>query len=65
MKGRRKLKTAKWHLKAQFEAEARKILGSEDHSRRAGRFLSKAAAHVGSAEPTGLLAGKHHSRPQL
>ncbi len=62
MKGRRKLKTAKWRMKAKFLAEARMILQSEDHLRRVGKFLSIAVASTDAREPLGVLAGARHAR---
>lgn len=57
MKGRRKIKTSKWKLKAQFTQEAKTILTSESHAFRRGRFISKAVAAGKHAEPVGVLAG--------
>lgn len=57
MKGRRKIKTSKWNLQAQFIQEAKSILESESYACRSGRFLSKAVATGRDAEPVGLLAG--------
>ncbi len=57
MKGRRKIKTSKWKLQAQFIQEAKSILESESYACRSGRFLSKAVAAGRDVEPVGLLAG--------
>lgn len=59
MKGRRKLKTAKWCLKARLVAHARAILESEFSKQRQGKFLSIAESSAGGNEPVGLLAGRH------
>jgi len=54
MKGRRKLRTLKWQMKAVFEAEARTIgCRSENQT----RFLHVAHQKGRELEPTGWLAG--------
>lgn len=55
MKGRRKLKTNKWQLKAKFETEARKLLGSRSFNQ--SRFLNIALQKGKEMEPVGRLAG--------
>jgi len=57
MKGRRKLKTAKWALEARLIRHSKAILTSEEHALRRGRFLSKAEAASAHDEPVGILAG--------
>lgn len=57
MKGRRKIKTSKWKLQAQFIQKVKSILESESYACRSGRFLSKAVAAGLHAEPVGVLAG--------
>jgi hypothetical protein len=56
MKGRRKLRTHKWQMKAAFEAEARELLANRSANQM--RFLD-AAHHKGrELEPIGWLAGE-------
>jgi len=55
MKGRRKVKTLKWHLKSTIETEAREILRSR--SARQSRFLDLALQSGNDREPIGRLAG--------
>lgn len=56
MKGRRKLKTHKWQLKAEFEAEARLLVGTKSINR--SRFLDAALQKGREFEPVGRLAGR-------
>lgn len=56
MKGRRKVKTHKWHEKSAVEAEARELLRSR--SEKKGRLLDIAAKNVRELEPAGRLAGR-------
>lgn len=59
MKGRRKVTTSKWFLKAQLEAKAKRMV-ADRHSEAAHRFLD-AALHFGiEHEPIGRLAGGMH-----
>lgn len=63
MKGRRKVKTNKWHLAELFKAEAKHHLGAR--SSKASRFLDVACT---VDEPTGRLAGRYphaHSTASL
>jgi hypothetical protein len=55
MKGRRKVKTLKWSLKAQYEAQARAVL--QGRAAAQGRFLTKALQSGMELEPVGRLAG--------
>ncbi|CAD2251061.1 hypothetical protein PSEUDT2PL_00021 [Stutzerimonas stutzeri] len=55
MKGRRKVKTFKWSLKAQYEAQARTVL--QGRSAAQGRFLTIALQIGKELEPVGRLAG--------
>jgi hypothetical protein len=55
MKGRLKVKTLKWSLKAQYEAEAREVL--QGKSAAQGRFLTIAMQNGKELEPVGRLAG--------
>ena len=55
MKGRKKVKTQKWHLRAQFEADARALTGTQ--SAHQEQFM-RAATRIGrTAEPVGAMAG--------
>jgi hypothetical protein len=55
MKGKRKVKTAKWFLKGHYIYEAELLMNNR--SQKAHRFLD-AALQVGAAlEPIGKLAG--------
>jgi len=56
MKGRRKVSTSKWFLKAKFEAEAQRISASRSKN-VANRFLDAALQFGAEYEPTGRLAG--------
>lgn len=62
MKGRRKLKTEKWHLIARLILDSRAILDSKSHALQKGKFLSNAIAASSVAEPVGMLAGKQRRR---
>lgn len=55
MKERRKVKTLKRSLKAQYEAEAREVL--RGRSAAHGRFLTIALQSGKELEPVGRLAG--------
>jgi hypothetical protein len=55
MKGRRKVKTAKWDLQAQLIRESRSIFASEKHAQRWENLLSKAEAASSFFEPVGML----------
>lgn len=54
MKGRRKVKTDKWHMRDQFIREARAILASKPD---AGQRFLRITAQTELEEPVGLLAG--------
>ena len=54
MKGRRKAKTDKWHMRDQFICEARAILASNPD---AGQRFLRIAGQTELEEPVGLLAG--------
>jgi hypothetical protein len=56
MKGRRKVKTSKWFFKAQFEAEAQRMMANRSNE-AAHRFLDAASQFGIEHEPTGRLAG--------
>ncbi|PPS24222.1 hypothetical protein BVY11_27915 [Pseudomonas amygdali pv. morsprunorum] len=56
MKGRRKVKTLKWQMKAKFEAEARAAL--RNRPVRQESFLDLALKEENDLEPVGLLAGR-------
>ncbi|MHB9351643.1 hypothetical protein [Pseudomonas amygdali] len=56
MKGRRKVKTSKWVLKAQSEAEAQRMMANRSKE-AAHRFLDAASQFRIEHEPTGRLAG--------
>ncbi len=55
MKGRRKVKTTKWHLRALFEAEARAMASKKSANQE--QFIKSAHLPGRSAEPTGAMAG--------
>ncbi len=55
MKGRRKVKTQKWQLCAQFEAEARVLGGAKLANQE--RFMRVATETGRTAEPVGAMAG--------
>lgn len=61
MKGRRKAKTDKWLLMAQFAKDARLILV---HTASATTRLYPTAAQTTIEEPVGLLAGSREGLPQ-
>ncbi|WP_178076511.1 hypothetical protein [Pseudomonas sp. 43NM1] len=56
MKGRRKVKTSKWFLKAQFEAEAQRMMANRSNE-AAHRFIDAASQFGIEQEPAGRLAG--------
>ena len=57
MKGRHKVKTSKWFLKAQFEAEAQRMMARR--SKEAAHRLLDVTLQFGiEHEPTGRLAGR-------
>lgn len=56
MKGRRKVKTSKWFLKAQLEAEAQRMMAKRSNE-AAHRFLNAASQFGIEHEPTGRLVG--------
>lgn len=56
MKGRRKVRTSKWFLKAQFEAEAQRMMANRSN-KAAHRFLDAASQFGMEHEPTGRLTG--------
>jgi hypothetical protein len=56
LKGRRKVKTSKWFLKAQFEAEAQRMMANRP-DKAAHRFLDAASQFRIEHEPTGRLGG--------
>lgn len=64
MKGRRKVKTAKWFLKTQFEAEAQRMMADRS-SEAAHRFLDAALQFGIEHEPIGRLAGCQQEVPQM
>jgi hypothetical protein len=55
MKGRRKVKTRKWQMKAEIEAEAQSRLRST--GAKSSRFLDVALQNGREEEPLGRLAG--------
>lgn len=55
MKGRRKVKTLKWKMKAQFEEHAQALL--RNRSDKQSRFLDRALLDGRELEPVGRLAG--------
>lgn len=55
MKGRRKTKTCKWHVKSTMEGEARKFL--QARSEKQGRLLDLATHSGKDMEPVGRLSG--------
>lgn len=59
MKGKRKIKTTKWHIAEQFKSEAQRVL--KGRSARASRFLDVALSPGGVLEPIGSLAGPRPS----
>lgn len=60
MKGRHKVTTSKWFLKAQVEAKAQCMMANRSNA-EAHRFLD-AALHYGiEHEPVGRLAGGMHN----
>jgi hypothetical protein len=55
MKGRRKVVTKKWHMLAQFEADARVLAGTMSANQK--RFMQVATQIGRSDEPVGGMAG--------
>lgn len=55
MKGKRKVKTAKWLMKDRYVLEAKQILNNR--SQKAHRFLDAALQSGADFEPIGRLAG--------
>jgi hypothetical protein len=55
MKGRRKVNTVKWLLKARYISEARQLMSNR--SQKAHRFLDTALQSGAALEPMGRLAG--------
>jgi hypothetical protein len=64
MKGRRKVSTSKWFLKAKFEAEAQQMSVSRSKN-VANRFLDAALQFGAVYEPTGRLAGGLYASGQV
>lgn len=60
MKGRYKLRTHKWEIRAAIEAEARELL--RNRSDRQTRFLDAASQADRNLEKTGWLAGGNGRR---
>jgi len=56
MKGKRKIKNAKWPLLLQFQVEARRTLAKRS-KKSASRFLDSVSLFVMDREPSGGLAG--------
>lgn len=56
MKGRRKIKNAKWLLMIQFQVESRKACAKRSKN-AASRFLDSVSPFVMECEPCGRLAG--------
>lgn len=55
MKGRRKVKTLKWQMRAQFEAEACALAGIKSSNQE---LFMRVATQIGrTAEPVGVMAG--------
>lgn len=57
MKGRRKVRTTKWSLKAEFESYA--SLSGGEKSENQLRFMRIATECGRIDEPVGLMAGRH------
>lgn len=55
MKGRRKVKTLKWQMRAQFEAEACALAGIKSPNQEL--FMRVATQTGPNAEPVGIMAG--------
>lgn len=55
MKGRRKVKTLKWQMHAQFEAEAFALAGMKSSNQEL--FMRVASETGRAAEPVGMMAG--------
>lgn len=60
MKGRRKIRTTKWEIKAKIEAEAREVFSYKSANR--GRFFDVALKRGSKLEPVGWLAGTSESK---
>lgn len=60
MKGKRKVKSYRWSLQAQFGLEVSRTLAKRS-DKRAQRFLDAALVFGSDFEPTGRLAGGSHS----
>lgn len=60
MKGRRKVKTKKWNLRAQFEAEACALAAIKSSNQE--RFMRVAAEIGRTAEPEGAMAGISYAK---
>lgn len=60
MKGRYKLRTRKWEIKAAVEAEARELL--RNRSEKQSRFLDAALPGGSDLEQMGGLDGGHRPR---
>lgn len=63
MKGRRKLRTHKWQMKAAFEAEARELVARRSANKT--RFLDAAHQKGRELEPIGWLAGEFKTHNEL
>jgi hypothetical protein len=59
MKGRRKVKTQKWQLHAQFEADACALAGIKSSNQ--GLFMRVATQIGRRAEPVGAMAGIYNA----
>lgn len=55
MKGRRKVKTLKWQMRAQFQAEASALAGIKSFNQEL--FMRVATQTGRTAEPIGIMAG--------
>jgi hypothetical protein len=58
MKGRRKARTEKWKIMAQFVKAARAVIATRAET---GGYFLRAAAQTTLEEPVGLLAGGRHA----
>ncbi|MGY3305054.1 hypothetical protein ACVK1X_004369 [Pseudomonas sp. PvR086] len=59
MKGRRKVKTLKWQMRAQFEAEACALAGTKSPNQEL--FMWAATQAGRNAEPIGVMAGTYNA----
>lgn len=59
MKGRRKVKTLKWQMRAQFEAEAFALAGIKSPNQEL--FMRVATQAGRNAEPVGVMAGTYNT----